>query len=132
MNLFVLMTDPTTGKDELVTPPIDGTILPGVTRDSVLVLARERLQGLVQVSEREITMSEVARASDEGRLKEIFGTGTAAVILPVRTIGWDAKLVSCGLDEGQEIGPLASQMKEWIESIQYGDLDHKWSYVVSR
>ena len=130
MNLFVVMADPVTGKDELVTPPLDGTILPGIIRDSVLALARERLKDHLLISEREVTMDEVSRASDQGRLREVFGTGTAAVVLPVRSIGWDGRLVNCGLEEGNETGPLAKKLKDWIESIQYGDLQHEWSYLI--
>ena len=71
---------------ELVTPPLDGMILPGVTRDSVLTLAREhasntyRLSGLPEdltVSERSVTMSEVKEASESKKLVELFGAGTS-------------------------------------------------------
>ena len=75
---------------ELVTPPLDGMILPGITRDSVLVLARDhvsgtkRLEGLPEnlvVSERPITMKEVVTASQSGRLVELFGSGNDVKIL---------------------------------------------------
>jgi branched-chain amino acid aminotransferase len=73
---------------ELVTPPLDGMILPGVTRDSVLTLAREhssnsnRLSGLpdnLTVSERSITMREVKEASETGKLVELFGAGMSSL-----------------------------------------------------
>ena len=73
------------GTTELVTPPLDGMILPGVTRDSVLALAREHAAGKISldgmpegkfvVSERPVTMKEVQTAAHEGRLLEFFGTG---------------------------------------------------------
>ncbi|KAF2401311.1 branched-chain amino acid aminotransferase II [Trichodelitschia bisporula] len=131
MNLFVAMKDPKTGKPELATAPLDGTILEGVTRDSVLALARERLvpQGWT-VSERKVRMQEVADAADDGRLLEIFGAGTAAVVSPVRRIGWKGRQVTCGLPDDREAGPVAQQMKDWIEAIQYGDEEHPWSVVV--
>lgn len=75
---------------ELVTPPLDGMILPGVTRDSVLALAREHASGespidgmpdgKLVVNERPVTMKEVTDAAREGRLVEFFGTG--AVLRP--------------------------------------------------
>lgn len=129
MNLFAAMKT-RDGKKELVTAPLDGTILEGVTRDSVLDLARERLvpDGW-QVNERRFTMREVKEASDEGRLLEVFGAGTAAVVSPVRNINWKGELINCGLPEDKEAGDVARQMKAWIEGIQYGDEDHPWRYV---
>lgn len=130
MNLFVALRDAETGQKELVTAPLDGTILEGVTRDSVLALARERLvpEGW-RVSERKITMAALAEASADGRLLEVFGAGTAAIVSPVRHISWQGKLVSCGLAETEESGEIALRMKGWIEARQYGDEEHEWSYV---
>lgn len=131
MNFFVAIRDKETGKPELWTAPLDGTILEGVTRDSVLDLARERLvkEGWV-IKEKQYTMSELAEAADEGRLMEAFGTGTAAVVAPVRNIGWRGRLVECGLKDGEEAGDVAKRMKAWIEGIQYGDEEHDWSYKI--
>ena len=131
MNLFVAMKDKKTGKNELVTAPLDGTILEGVTRDSILALARQRLEpeGWI-VSERKFTMSEVANAADEARLLEVFGAGTAAVVSPVRKISWKGRLIECGLREDQEAGDLTVRLKNWIEGIQYGDEEHEWSYKI--
>ena len=82
MNIFVLLRDAETGQAELVTPPLtNGTVLPGVTRQSVLELAKD-MKGL-QVSERRITLPELLAASRQGRIMEIFGCGTAAIISPV-------------------------------------------------
>ncbi|KAJ5238645.1 hypothetical protein N7468_003264 [Penicillium chermesinum] len=131
MNLFVALKNKETGKKELITAPLDGTILEGVTRDSVLALARERLEPKGwTISERKIRMSEVAEASQEGRMIEVFGAGTAAIVSPVRSISYRGKLVDCGLKENEEAGEIALQMKNWIEDIQYGDEPHPWSYVV--
>jgi len=131
MNFFVAVRDRETGRKELWTAPLDGTILEGVTRDSVLALARERLvpEGWV-VREKGFTMGELAAAADEGRLLEAFGTGTAAVVSPVRRIGWRGRDVDCGLREGEEAGDVAKRMKEWIEGIQYGDEEHPWSFKI--
>ena len=81
MNIFLLMEDKETGGKELVTPPLTrGDILPGVTRDSIIELAKTWED--VEVSERFPTMQEVAEAADEKRLLEAFGAGTAAVVTP--------------------------------------------------
>ena len=133
MNLFVALQNKETGQKELVTAPLDGTILEGVTRDSVLLLAKERLvpEGWT-ISERKITMSEIAEAADEGRLLEVFGSGTAAIVSPVRNISYRGKLVNCGLKDDEEGGEIAVRMKNWIEGIQYGDEDHPWRYVIKK
>ena len=127
MNLFVALKNKETGKKELVTAPLDGTILEGVTRDSILTLARERLgpKGWA-VSERKLRMSDINEAADQGRLLEVFGAGTAAIVSPVRNISWKGKLVNCGLKENEEAGEVALQMKNWIEAIQYGEEEHPW------
>lgn len=130
MNLFVAIRDKETGQKELITAPLDGTILEGVTRDSILSLARERLapEGW-KVSERKVAMRELADASAEGRMLEVFGAGTAAIVSPVRKISWKGDLVDCGLNDHEESGEIALKMKDWIEARQYGDEEHEWSYV---
>jgi branched-chain amino acid aminotransferase len=131
MNLFVAWRNEA-GEKELVTAPLDGTILDGVTRDSILHLARERLapEGWI-TSERKVSMPEVRQAAEEGRLLEIFGAGTAAIVSPVRTIHYEGEDLEIPLQPGKEAGPLAERMKAWIEGIQYGEeADHPWSFVV--
>lgn len=130
MNMFAAIRDKKTGQKELVTAPLDGTILEGVTRDSVLALARERLvpEGWL-VSERKYTMGELDEAASEGRLIEAFGAGTAAIVSPIRSIAWKGKTVNCGLTEAQESGEIALLMKGWMEARQYGDENHEWSHV---
>jgi branched-chain amino acid aminotransferase len=130
MNMFVAIRTKD-GQKELVTAPLDGTILEGVTRDSILTLARERLspEGWV-VSERKYTMAEIDGASRQGRLMEAFGAGTAAIVSPIRTISWRGKEVNCGLRDNEEAGEITMKIKEWIEAIQYGDEPHEWSYII--
>ena len=132
MNMFVAMKNKETGQKELYTAPLDGTILDGVTRSSVLDLARERLmpQGWA-VREEKFTMFQVEDAAKDGRLLEAFGAGTAAVVSPVRQISWNGKLISCGLKPDEEAGEVAKSMKDWIEEIQVGSVpEHQWSHVV--
>jgi branched-chain amino acid aminotransferase len=130
MNFFAVLKTPDGGR-ELVTAPLDGTILDGVTRDSILELARERLvpEGW-RVSERYVTMGEMARAAETGALVEAFGAGTAAIVSPIRNISWKGGLVRCGLRQDQEAGETAARMKGWIEGIQYGEEEHRWSVVI--
>lgn len=125
MNLFVALQN-TQQKKELVTAPIDGTILEGVTRDSILQLARERLVGDGwTVSERKIRMAEVVEAAQDGRLLEVFGCGTGALVCPVRTINYRGEDITC-LKDGEEAGPLTVQITRWMEEIQYGEVEHVW------
>lgn len=130
MNLFTAWVAED-GVKELITAPLDGTILEGVMRDSLLELARERLvpEGW-RITERRYTMKEIDRAANEGRMLEVFGSGTAAVVSPVRNIGWRGKTIDCGLSPGQEAGPIATQMSQWFADIQYGETEHPWSWKV--
>ncbi|KAH7548703.1 aminotransferase [Bipolaris maydis] len=131
MNVFVVLQNELEENLELTTPPLDGMILPGVTRDCVLSLARERLVPAGwKVTERQIPMSEVAEAAEAGRLIEVFGTGTAAVVSPIREIGWQGRLVPCGLSPHQDAGTVTMRMKEWIEARQYALVEHAWSVAV--
>ncbi len=129
MNLFVAFKKKN-GNRELITAPLDGTILEGVTRDSILALARERLEpeGWT-ISERKFSMRELKQWADDGNLLEVFGAGTAAVVSPVRSISWQGQLIDCGLKEGEEVGEVTNRMKGWMEGIQYGNSDHPWRYV---
>ncbi|CCX32171.1 aminotransferase [Pyronema domesticum] len=136
MNLFTCWVNKE-GVKEMVTAPLDGTILEGVTRDSILALAKEHLgkEGW-KITERKYTIKEVADAADEGRLLEAFGAGTAAVVSPVRRIAWDGgangvqRDINVPLPEGKEAGPIAERVWKWMEGIQYGDIKSDWSYPV--
>jgi len=101
--------------DEIITPPLtSNTILPGVTRDSVLTLLRDWGR---PVSERQVSIDEVAEAHRAGALAEVWGTGTAAVISPVGELAY--KGVKMVINGGQ-IGPLTQRLYDAIVSIQYG------------
>lgn len=130
MNLFVAWINPETKAKELVTAPLDGTILPGITRDSIIDLAQERLvpQGW-QVSERRVYMTELKEASKQGGLLEVFGAGTALIVNPIKSISWNGEVIDCGLRPGEEVGEITITMKNWIEDIQYGEVEHPWRRV---
>jgi len=117
-NIFFLM------EDELVTPPLGGTILPGITRDSVLELARN--WGL-NVSERPISIDEVVEGCRSGTLKEMFATGTAAVISPVGEIGYRGEVLLIA-DGGT--GELSQTLYNEITAIQYGHKDDPFGWRV--
>jgi branched-chain amino acid aminotransferase len=112
--------------DEVVTSPLEGTILPGVTRDTVLQLCRD--WGM-KVSERKLSIEEVMAAAEKGTLKECFGTGTAAVISPVGSLTYKDRTVTI---TGGKVGPLAKKLYDTITGIQYGKLKdpHGWVVVV--
>uniref|UniRef100_A0AAZ3QL77 Branched-chain-amino-acid aminotransferase, mitochondrial n=1 Tax=Oncorhynchus tshawytscha TaxID=74940 RepID=A0AAZ3QL77_ONCTS len=88
MNLFIYWTNEGGGL-ELLTPPLDGIILPGVTRQSLLDLARE--WGEFKVTERTMGMKELLGALDSGRITEVFGAGTACVVCPVGSLLYKGK-----------------------------------------
>jgi branched-chain amino acid aminotransferase len=117
MNLFAVIGD------ELVTPPLSDSILAGVTRDSLMVLARAK--GM-KVTERPITRAEL----EAGKAKEVFGSGTAAVVSPVGELDFDGKKV---MINGGVPGPVAKALYEELIAIQRGvepDV-HGWLKVVA-
>ncbi len=110
--------------NEIITPSLDqGSILAGVTRDSVLHIARD--WGM-KVSERRISIDEVIEAHKRGKLQEVFGTGTAAVISPVGMLQYkDNEMV---INNGK-IGPLAQKFYDTITGIQYGEIEDKFGWL---
>jgi branched-chain amino acid aminotransferase len=113
--------------DEVLTPSLEqGTILPGVTRDSALTLMRE--WGL-RVSERQISIDEVAKAAHSGALKEVWGTGTAAVISPVGELAYRGERIV--VNQGK-IGGLTQKLYDAIVGIQYATAPdtHGWTVLV--
>jgi branched-chain amino acid aminotransferase len=108
---------------KLITPKLGGTVLPGITRRSVIALAKE---WDVDVEERRISIDEVFDAHKSGSLEEIFGSGTAAVISPVGLIHHKGKTIE--LDR-EKIGPFAQKMYDTITGIQYGKLDDPFGWV---
>lgn len=128
-NLFVVWVNES-GVKEIITAPLDGTILAGVTRDSILTLARTRLPEY-QVTEAQFTMNQVVKASQEGRLIEVFGAGTAVVTAPVSRIHYNGQDIHVPLQEGKQAGVVAEAMVDWITGIQYGEEpENPWSVVI--
>jgi branched-chain amino acid aminotransferase len=111
--------------NELITPSLEsGTILPGVTRATVIELAKE--WGM-EVTERGLSITEVIEAHQTGRLKEVFGTGTAAVISPVGLLAYKDKEF---VINNMEIGPIAQKFYDTITGIHYGEIEDKYGWNV--
>jgi branched-chain amino acid aminotransferase len=100
--------------DELITSPLTGSILPGVTRDSVIQLAKS---WGIKVSERRLSMDEVMDAIAAGALSEAFASGTAAIVSPVGQIFYRGAEHAIG---GGQTGPLTEKLYNEILQIQYG------------
>ena len=118
MNVFFVIDD------EIVTPELQGSILPGVTRMSCIELLKK--QGY-KVSERRLSIEEVAEAADAGKLKEAFGSGTAAVISPIGELKWDEKVMT--INNG-EIGTISQHLYDTLTGIQWGKLPDPYGWTV--
>ncbi|ORX57563.1 branched-chain amino acid aminotransferase II [Hesseltinella vesiculosa] len=130
MNLFVLWKNES-NELELVTPPLDGSILPGVTRDSILSLAKQ--WGEFKVSERKLTMPQLKEAVKSGRVQEMFGAGTACIVSPIKAIEYLGEELAIPLDPSNpesQAGPYTKRFNDAIMDIQYGDVESPWSVVV--
>ena len=112
--------------DEVLTPPLGGAILAGVTRDTALALLKS---WGVRVTERRITIDEVVAAADSGTLQEVWATGTAAVISPVGELAYKGRRIV--VNQGR-IGATAKKLYDAIVAIQYGEAPdpHGWTLVV--
>lgn len=109
----------------LITPPLSGTILDGITRDSLLTLAKE---SGVEVKEKPISRTELLEALNAGKRVEIFGAGTAAVVAPIEVIGIDGKQYKCYTGEDA----LMFKLKKQFFEIRKGIVPdrHNWNYII--
>ena len=110
--------------DEIVTPGLQGSILSGITRMSSIEILKA--WGM-KVSERKISIDELAKAADEGRLKEAFGTGTAAVISPIGHLKWGDDIME--INNG-EIGPISQRLYDTLTGIQWGKIKDTMGWTV--
>lgn len=99
---------------KVVTPMLNGSILPGITRDSVLTLCRD---WGYEVEERKISVDELIEAAHNGTLEEVFGTGTAAVVSPVGKLRYKDEVFEIG---GGKIGELTQKLYDELTGIQWG------------
>lgn len=108
---------------EIVTPALHGSILSGITRKSALELCKS--WGM-KVSEKRITIQEVADAYDNGKLEEVFGTGTAAVISPVGKLKWGDKVM---VINDNKIGEVSQKLYDTMTGIQYGKIEDTFGWI---
>ncbi len=117
MNVFFVF------ENEIVTPSLDGTILGGGIRSSVIEMLKSWNLPIV---ERKLKLTEIIKASENGTLKEAFGTGTAAVISPIGELASeDIKII---LNEGL-VGPLAQKLYSELTDIQFGRKRDQWNWL---
>ncbi len=117
MNVFFVIGD------EVVTPALTGSILPGITRKSSMELIRS--WGYT-MSERCISIDEIYEAFDKGILREVFGTGTAAVISPVGELNWNGRVIT--INNGK-IGPISQRLYDTMTGIQYGKIPDTLGWI---
>ncbi|MBQ1977203.1 MAG: aminotransferase class IV, partial [Ruminococcus sp.] len=108
---------------KIVTPMLTGSILPGITRDSVITICKD--WGL-PVEERRISVDELIEAQKSGKLEEVFGTGTAAVISPVGTLRYKDDVMTIG--DGS-IGELSQRLYDTVTGIQNGTVADEFGWV---
>ena len=122
MNLFFVYKD-----GHVATPSLDGTILRGITRDSVIQLIKDRG---IEVQERKITLDEMRTGINSGDIVEVFACGTAAVITPVGQFASKNETIG---SESAEPGKLTVSLREELTGIQYGTVEdrHNWLYKLA-
>ncbi|MFR4341979.1 MAG: branched-chain amino acid aminotransferase [Gemmiger formicilis] len=109
---------------EIYTAPCVGTVLPGVTRRSII----ELLKGWgYKVHEERVAIADIMKAADEGKLEEVFGTGTAAVVSPVKELDWEGKVAHIS---GGHIGELTQKLYDTLTGIQWGKLPDTKGWIV--
>lgn len=110
--------------DEVVTSALNGSILPGITRDSIIALCKKKG---IKVSERKISIDEIEDAYHKGELHEMFASGTAAIVSPVGELLYKGENM---VINDNKIGPVAQQMYDYIYGIQTGKLDDFMGWTV--
>lgn len=109
---------------EVITPSLQGSILPGITRDSTIQLLKS---WGVKVTERRIEIQELYDAHKNGTLEEAFGTGTAAVISPIGELNWNDNKITIN---NEKTGELSARIYDAITGIQSGRLEDKFGWTV--
>lgn len=110
--------------DEIVTSPLTGTILPGITRDSVLTILRD---WGIKVTERKISIDEVIDGAKSNRLKEAFGTGTAAIISPVGELFYKGERHTINQFK---VGEYSQKLYDELLAIQYGEKEDRYHWAM--
>ena len=109
---------------KIVTPMLNGSILPGITRNSVIEVCKS---WGYEVEERKISVDELISAQKEGRLEECFGTGTAAVISPVGKLRYKDDVM---MINNNEIGEVSQKLYDTITGIQWGKVEDTFGWTM--
>lgn len=117
MNIFFVIDG------EIITPELTGSVLPGITRKSAIEVCRSKGY---KVTERRITIQEVADAYNSGKLNEVFGTGTAAVVSPVGHLKWGEKIMEIN---DNKIGNISQMLYDTITGIQWGKIPDEFGWI---
>lgn len=118
MNIFFVIDG------EVITPQLTGSVLPGITRKSAIEICKNKGY---KVTERRISIEEIAQAYDDGKLDEVFGTGTAAVISPVGHLKWGDKIMTIN---NNEIGSVSQMLYDTLTGIQWGTIEDTFNWIV--
>jgi branched-chain amino acid aminotransferase len=118
MNLFFVYAD-----GSMATPTLSGSILPGITRESILTLARDLGH---EVSERRISIDDWREGTADGSIVEVFACGTAAVVTPVRALKWDGGQAAAAEAETPKV---AHEIRQALVDIQYGRADDTFGWM---
>ncbi|XP_037937387.1 branched-chain-amino-acid aminotransferase, cytosolic [Teleopsis dalmanni] len=125
MNIFMFYINDQ-GEKELITPPLNGLILPGITRDSILALAHQ--WGKFKVREGVFTMPQICELLNQGRLFELFGCGTACVVSPINRINYMGQDLYIPTMEQEK--PIHELIRDTLTDIQYGKIEHPWAVEI--
>jgi branched-chain amino acid aminotransferase len=117
MNIFFVF------EDEVVTPATDGAILKGITRNSIINILKEKD---IKVTERKISIDEVMERGKDGSLKEIFGSGTAAVVANVHKLTNNDDTITFTEDDFQ----LSKELKNYIDKLRNGKIKDEFGWIV--
>jgi branched-chain amino acid aminotransferase len=109
---------------KVYTAACTGTVLPGVTRRSCIELLKD---WGYEVVEGKLAIADIMKASEEGKLEEVFGTGTAAVVSPVKELDWEDKKAFIG---GGKIGPVTQKLYDTMTGMQWGKLPDTKGWIV--
>lgn len=111
----------------IVTPPLTGSILAGITRDSIIILARDLKY---EITEEQLDIYQVLADIESNKITEVFGCGTAAVIAPVGKLGFRGKDYTIN---GNQVGPISRHLYEELTGIQRGEIEDRfgWTQMIS-
>ena len=108
---------------EIYTAPIEGTVLPGVTRDSIIHIVKD---WGYKVNDTHLSVDDLMQAGRDGRLEEVYGTGTAAVISPVGALVYKGEEITIN---NFQIGELTQKLYDYLTGIQWGKVEDKYGWT---